>query len=93
VTLSIIEWHPLICNGPINMHSCQQNTVFSVGSVPKNYGTIRIIGGVWRSTKDYERMQRSSGVQFSSVGSQNNSRGVSSRKKMTVCQIVICELL
>jgi hypothetical protein len=32
-----------------------------------------------------------SSVQFSSVGSQNSSSGVSSRKKMTMCQI--CELL
>jgi hypothetical protein len=30
---------------------------------------------------------------FSSVGSQNSSHGVSSRKKRTMCQIVIYELL
>jgi hypothetical protein len=29
----------------------------------------------------------------SSVGSQTSSRGVSSRKKMTVRQILVCELL
>jgi hypothetical protein len=34
-----------------------------------------------------------SSVQFSSAGSWKSPRGVSSRKKMTVCQIVICELL
>jgi hypothetical protein len=50
-----------------------------------------------RSTKEYEGVQRVTeeynGVQRSTVGSQNSSSGVSSRKKMTVCEIVICELL
>jgi hypothetical protein len=37
-------------------------------------------------------MKEYNGVQRSSDGSQNNFCGVSSRK-MTVCEIVICEVL
>jgi hypothetical protein len=55
--------------------------MFSVGSVLGNYKTAQS-----EDLKEYK------GVQWSSVGSQNSSSGVPSRK-MTVCQIVICELL
>jgi hypothetical protein len=37
VTLSTIVGHPLLGNGPINMHSRQRKTVFSVGPVITNY--------------------------------------------------------
>jgi hypothetical protein len=86
VTLSTIEVHPLPGNRPINMHSWQQKTVFSVGSMPKNYKRAeseefkeyeRVQGsnGVQRSTREYNRV-----VKFSSVGSQNTSNGMSSRR-------------
>jgi hypothetical protein len=37
VTLSTLEEFPLLSNGPINTHSWQQKTVFSVRSLPRNY--------------------------------------------------------
>jgi hypothetical protein len=36
-TLSTIEGYPLLGNGPINSHSWQQKTVFTVGSVRRSY--------------------------------------------------------
>jgi hypothetical protein len=75
--LSTIEGHALLGNGPINTHSWQQKMVFSMGSVPRSYKRAR------SELKEYEW------VQGSSVGSQNSSCGVSSQKKMTVCQMVI----
>jgi hypothetical protein len=105
VKLSTIEEHPLLGNRSINMHSRQKKPVFSVGSVPRNYKRAQSeewveYKGVQRSAeeyKEYEGVRRSTreygGVQRTSIGSQNNSIGVSSRKKMTVCQIVICEML
>lgn len=76
--LSTIEGHALLGNRLINMHSRQQKTVFSKGSVLRSYKRAHS-----EELKEYE------GVQGSSVGSQNSSCGVSSRKKMTVCQMVI----
>jgi hypothetical protein len=35
--LYVIRIYPLLGNGPINTHSLQQKTVFSVGSVPRGY--------------------------------------------------------
>jgi hypothetical protein len=69
--------------GPINTYSCWQKTVFSWGPCR---GIIR--GHSQENRGRIEGVQRSS-----SVGSQNSSSGVSSRKKVTVCQTVICELL
>jgi hypothetical protein len=37
VTISTIEGQPLLGNGSINTHSWQQKTVFSVGSMARNY--------------------------------------------------------
>jgi hypothetical protein len=37
VRFSTIEGHPLLGNGPINMHSRQQKTMFSMESVSRNY--------------------------------------------------------
>jgi hypothetical protein len=45
-------------------------------------GIVRRIGGVWRSTNEYNWVVE----WFSSVGSQNSSSEVSGRKKMAVCQ-------
>jgi hypothetical protein len=93
ITLSTIEGHALLGNGPINTHSRQQKMVFSVDSVPRIYKRAQS-----EELKEYDGLQRgrseySGVVEFSSAGSQNSSSGLSSRKKMSVCQIVICELL
>jgi hypothetical protein len=58
--LSKIEEHPLLGNGPINMHSRKEKTVFSVGPVPTDYK--RAQSG---ELEEYEEVQRSSGIQFS----------------------------
>jgi hypothetical protein len=70
----------MLGKGPINTHYWQQKKVFSVGSVSENYKRAQL-----GQLKEYNGVQRNSSVQFSSVGRQNSSRGVSSRK-MTVCQ-------
>jgi hypothetical protein len=54
VTLSTIEGYPLLGNGQINTHSCQEKTVFSMESVPRNYK--RVQSG---ELKEYEGEQRS----------------------------------
>jgi hypothetical protein len=64
VRLSTIEGHPLLGNGPINRYSLQQKTVFSVGSVPRNYK--RHSQKNWRNTrspKEYNGVQWSSSVE------------------------------
>jgi hypothetical protein len=33
----VVRIYPLLRNGPINMHSRQLKTVFSVGSVPRSF--------------------------------------------------------
>jgi hypothetical protein len=70
VMLSTIEGHPLLGNGPINTHSGQQNTTYSVVSVPRNYKRaqseeLKEYRGIQRSTREYKGV-----VEFSSVGSQ-----------------------
>jgi hypothetical protein len=85
-TLSTIEGHSFWGNRWIKTHSWKQKTVFSMEYVQRSYK--RSQSGVQRSTREYNGV-----VEFSSVGSQNSSSGVSCRKKMAVCQIVICELL
>jgi hypothetical protein len=67
-----------------------------VGSVRRNYKRVqsgelkeyRGYEGIQRNTREYNRV-----VEVSSDGSQASSLGVSSQKKTTVPQIVICELL
>jgi hypothetical protein len=44
--------------------------------------------GIRGRTREYNGV-----VEFSSAGSQNSSRGVSSQKKTAECQILVCELL
>jgi hypothetical protein len=61
VTLSTIEAHPLLGNGPINTHSWQQK-MFPVESLPRNYkraqsGELKEYEEVWRSTKEYNGVQ------------------------------------
>jgi hypothetical protein len=77
----MVRIYPLLGNGPVNTHSNNKRR-FSVESVPRvqstEYGRVR---RSTRSTRDYNGV-----VEFSSVGSWNSSRGVSSRKKMSVCQ-------
>jgi hypothetical protein len=57
-TLSTIRY-PLLGNGPINTHSWQQKTVFSVGSLPRSYKRAQAvvvqvrIEGVQRSTTEF----------------------------------------
>jgi hypothetical protein len=75
VTVSTIEGHPLLGNWLIKTDSWQQKTVFS-------WGPCRVIirghsQKNWRSTKEYKEYR---GVQRNSVGSQNSSSEVSSRK-------------
>jgi hypothetical protein len=63
-----------------------------MGSMPRSYKRVpseeQRIEGVERSRREYNGV-----VEFSSFGSQNNFSGVSSRKKITLYQTVICELL
>jgi hypothetical protein len=69
-TLSTIEGHSVLVNGPINMHSWQQKMVFCVRSALRNYnmaqpGKLKEYEGIQWNAKAYEGVQRSSGVQFS----------------------------
>jgi hypothetical protein len=57
ITISKIVGHPVLGNGPINMHSWQRKTVHSVGSLPRNYkraqsGKVEEYKGIRRSTAD-----------------------------------------
>jgi hypothetical protein len=62
VKIATIEGQALLGNGPINMHSRQQN-VFSMGSVPRNYK--RTQSGELKEYYNGVRREYNGAVQFS----------------------------
>jgi hypothetical protein len=88
-TQATIGYLLLLCNAAVNII---EEAVFSMGpsrdyisSTKQNQIRMRI-EGVQRSITEYNGvLEELSLVQFSSVGSQNSSCGVSIQKKMTVC--------
>jgi hypothetical protein len=89
-----VKCRPIAREHPQYMHANNRTRVardvFYVGShVPSTRQRMCFL--CCGATRGYNNEKPT--ITDSSVGSQNSSRGVSSRKKMTVCQTVICELL
>jgi hypothetical protein len=72
--------HSLLGNGPINTHSWQQKTVFSVGSVPRSYK---------RAQSDLEMIEAKAFRTFIRIYSLLKSESLSAKIKLTLQKALI----